>query len=238
MNPPPISPTGTTPPKARGCFFYGCIISLVLAFVLGTTFVLIVAHYIKMANNMITEYTDTQPATLPHDSMLPSEVKDLKDRLAAFGQSLDAHSNVPPFVLTGHDINGLMNDAFSTSGPPMDKFKDHLYVAVEGEHIKGQVSMPADKILRVPFLHTEGRYMNGAVAFKVLLTNQQLSVFIDQVEVKGKPLPDQFMSNLRQVNFAQNAQNDPSNSAAIGRFETIQINGGKIVITPKKPEAQ
>ena len=238
MNPPPIAPIETTPPKRRGCFFYGCIVSLVLAFVIGTVFVLTMAYIIKRANAMVADYTDTQPATLPHDSMPASELKDLKDRLAVFGQALDAHSNVPPFILTGHDINGLMNDAFSTAQAPMDKFKNHLYVAVEDNRIKGQVSMAADKIVHVPFIHTEGRYLNGAVAFKVVLTNQQLSVSIDQIEVKGKPLPEQFMSGLRQANFAQNAQNDPSNSAAIGRFETIEIKDGKIVITPKKPEAQ
>ncbi len=120
----------------------------------------------------------------------------------------------------------------------MTPFQTGLHVGVGGDRIEGQVSLRADKILRVPFIHTEGRYLNGAVAFKAMLTNQQLSVFIDALEVKGKPLPDELMSHLRQVNFTQGMQNNPSNAAAISRFETIQIKDGKIVITPKKPEAQ
>ncbi len=238
MTTPTITPSGTTPPKGRGCFFYGCIISLVFVFVIGTTFVLVMGHYIKLWNAKIAEYTDTQPMALPHEEMPAEELKALKDRLSAFSQALDAGSNAPPLVLTGRDLNGLLNDAFSSGTAQMKTFQNGLHVGVGGDRIEGQVSLRADKILRVPFIHTEGRYLNGAVAFKAMLTNQQLSVFIDALEVKGKPLPDELMSHLRQVNFTQGMQNNPSNAAAISRFETIQIKDGKIVITPKKPEAQ
>jgi hypothetical protein len=45
------------------------------------------------------------------------------------------------------------------------------------------------------------------------------------------------MTQLRSQNVAQDASRNPSNAAAISRFESIEVKDSKLIITPKKPEA-
>src|SRR5438552_453763 len=136
-----------TPKKQRGCFFYGCITCLVLLLVVGLAAFLGVRYAIHRANALIAEYTDTQPMALPKEEMPAAELEQLKKRFAAFNDALQAHSNAPPFVLSGREINALLSTA-----PEMKLFKDRFHVALEGNQFKGQVSLPLDAFFKIPFI--------------------------------------------------------------------------------------
>ena len=68
------------------------------------------------------------------------------------------------------------------------------------------------------------------------LAGGQLSVTLDDVQVKGAPLPAAFLAQLKQQNLAKDAQNDPRNREALGQFDSIQITNGTVVLRsqPKK----
>ncbi|MDB6020127.1 MAG: hypothetical protein JWR19_4616 [Pedosphaera sp.] len=215
------------PPKKRGCFFYGCITSLVLLVIVLVVGFLGVRFALHKIDAMVAQYTDTQAMVMPKEEMPAAELEKLKARFAAFQVALDAHSNAVPLILTGPEINALLR-----SSPNMKAMHDSFYVAVEGDQIKGQLSLPLSQI-KFPLVDLNGRYLNGAAVFKAVLTNDQLWVTIQQLEVKGKPVPEQFMTQFRNKNLAEDAQNNPTNSAAIRNFESIEIKDGKVIITPK-----
>jgi hypothetical protein len=230
--PPTIGPTGQVTPKRHGCFFYGCITSLVLLFLVIVTGYLTVRYIANKVNTLVAQYTDTQPMAMPVETMPKAEMDQLQKRFKAFQDALDARTNATPLILTGREINALL-----TSRPGASGIQTNFHLALESNQIKGEVSLPLDQF-QMPFLNLKGRYLNGAGVFKAALTNQQLFVGIDSLEVKGQPIPEKFMSQIRGQNFAADAQKDPTNAAAISRFESIEIKDGKLIITPKQPEKQ
>jgi hypothetical protein len=220
-NPEPV------PPKKRGCFFYGCITCIILVLIAGIGLYIGVHYALKYANAMVTEYTDTSPIVLPKSDLPPDDLKQLKARVAAFNAAMDAHTNVPPLILTGQEINALISD-----NPKAKEFKDKFVVALEGDEIKGQLSLPLDGIPQLQIFNVKGRYLNGSGTFKASITNGLLSVTVQSLEVKGKPLPAKFLAGLQQQNLAQSI-NDQTNNTAFENYESVVVKDGTLIVKPK-----
>jgi hypothetical protein len=219
-----------SPQKRRGCFFYGCMTCLVLMLVVGLTAFFGVRYAVHRINAFIAEYTDTQPMALPKEEMPAAELDQLKKRFAAFHDAVQAHSNTPPLILTGPEINALL-----VSAPEMKDFKDRFHVALEGNQIKGQVSLPLDAFFKIPLIDTKGRYLNGVGVFKAVLTNNLFSITTDALEVRGKPLPEIYMAQLRNKNLVENMQAN-TNETMVSQAESLEIKDGKLILQPKKAE--
>jgi hypothetical protein len=215
------------PEKKRGCFFYGCIISLILLLVFTIGGILTVRYAAGRLNALITEYTDTAPMALPQVNMPLDEYAGLKERVTAFRAALDAHTNAPPLVLTGRELNALI-----ANSPDAKEFKDKVYVSLEGSQIKGQISVPLDKI-QIPLIKTRGRYLNGSATLDVGITNSVLSVVIQSIEAKGKPLPEKFMAGVRGQNWAQGVNDNPQQSAAVKQIESLEVKDSTMIIKAK-----
>jgi hypothetical protein len=216
------------PPKRHGCFFYGCVTCLVLCLLVVVTAFFTVRYGIRQINAALAEYTDTAPMPLPKVEMSPTELEQLQKRLAAFNESSEARTNTPPLILTAREINVLL-----AGSPEMQAFKNRFYVSIETNQIRGLVSLPLDNF-KIPFLNFKGRYLNGAGVFAVQMTNNELLVRIDSLEVKGKRLPENYLAQLRQQNLAQDADNNPTNAAAISNYKSIEIKDGKVIIEAKE----
>jgi hypothetical protein len=106
-----------------------------------------------------------------------------------------------------------------------------VYVTIEGDQIKGKVSIPMDDLAQAPGLsRLKGRYLNGSAALKVSLANGVLMVTLQSLEAKGQSPPPQVMAQLQSVNFAQNATQDPKTQEMIGRLESIEVKDGNLTI--------
>ena len=214
----PTQPAPTS--KGRGCLFYGCLtcVVLLLIAVLG---VFLTVRYVK---NQINSYTDSAPVTLPKVQVSDAEFKELQERVKTFGDAMEQGKPTEALVLTERDIN-----AFITKNPEAKEISDKVYVSLEGDQVKGQVSIP---LSRLGWLG-KGRYLNGEATFKVSLENDELVVNITDVQVKGKPLPETFMKQMRQENLAREVANDPKNARAISKFESIQIQDSRVTVKAK-----
>jgi hypothetical protein len=224
---PKFTPESQQPPRQRGCFFYGCIIASIL---LVLALILIgVGGYLlyRMVNGWVDEYTATAPRDLPKVEMPDPERKALKDRVEAFRKAVDEGKSVEPLVLTSNDLNALIAEEPDLQGK--------VYVKVEGDELKGQISIPLEK-LGLPMF--KGRYLNGEADLKASFNNGILIVTLDSLEVNGKHLPDEFMTNLRQQNLAKDAYKDPKNAEMLRKVESMAIKDGKIIIRVRAKGAQ
>ncbi len=164
---------------------------------------------------------------LPKVEMPAEELKKMNERLDAFNDAVKAHSNAPPLILTGREINALL-----ASSPNSKDLKNSFYVALEGDQVKGQMSLPLGDLFKIPFVHTKGRFLNGEGSFKATVTNGNLFVNVETLEVNGKPLPGKDMRTLRQQNIAMNF-NSSSNSTVFERYESMEVTNGTIIIKAK-----
>lgn len=230
MNPQAQAPT--PPKKGHGCFFYGCIISLVLVLVLCLGAFVAFRMVIAKMNRMVTEYTDTTPMALPKVEMSTDDIQKLKARVETFSKAVNAHSNTPPLILTGPELNALIASDKDTKDAA-----NHFFITLEGSSIKGQVSLPLDPVADKPFLrqfHLQGRYLNGSATFSAGVTNGMLGVYIQSIEAKGKPLPPQFTGAFSQQNLADSYNKNPQNGPAFEEYESITVKDGTMMVTPKK----
>jgi hypothetical protein len=229
--PPPIAPA-TEPAKRRGCFFYGCITVLIVMILVGIAFFFAVRYTVNKIGQIVEQYTETTPMTLPAVQMSATDYEQLDKRVTAFADAVNARKATQPLVLTGEEINALI-----ANNPAWKGLKGKVYVTIEGDQIKGKVSIPMDDLAQVPLLsRLKGRYLNGSAAFKVALANGVLVVTIQSLEAKGQSPPPQVMAQLQSVNFAQNSAQDPKTQEMIGRFESIEIKDGKITIKVRAKE--
>jgi len=223
---PPTATPASQPAKRRGCFFYGCITVLVLMLLVGIAGFFAVRYGLNKFNAFVEQYTETTPMTLPIVQMPPTDYQLLDKRATAFADLVKARKASPPLVLTGEEINALI-----ANNPAWKSMKGRVYVTIEGDQIKGKVSIPMDDLAQAPGLsRLKGRYLNGSAAFKVSLANGVVVVTLQSLEAKGQSPPPPIMAQLQTVNFAQNAAQDPKTQEMIGRFESIEVKDGKITI--------
>jgi hypothetical protein len=212
-------------PKPRqGCFFYGCITGVVLlVIVLGAS--LVGLHYVK---KMVNRFTDTKPMELPTLQMSKAEIDQVKQRFEAFEQEVREQRATKPLVLTADDINALI-----ASGSEPQALKGKLYVSLEGDQVRGEVSVPLQEVGLSMF---RGRYLNGSATFNLGFRDSVLIVTPRTLIVKGNPVPEVYMQEIRKQNFATSLTNEPAAVAVLKGLQDIQVKEGKVVIVPREQQ--
>jgi hypothetical protein len=208
----------SNPAKRRGCFFYGC---LSLA-VLGLLAVVLVAGCYVFLKSMVNRYTSPTPVLQERVEYTPEEMEALQARLAEFKQALDQGKVSRELVLTADDVNALI--------AKQRELQNKLFVRIEDDRINGELSLPLQDI--GPF-KLKGRYLNGAAAFKVALTNGMLDVRLEEIKVQGRPVPGMLFSEFKKQNLAKDFQQDPQTAADIAKFESLQFTNNQVVLRNK-----
>jgi hypothetical protein len=206
-------------PRQRGCFFYGCIIALVLALLMAILLAIMAFFTYRFFGKLVDEYTSTVPRDLPKVEMPAEQRQALKDRVEAFRKAVDEGTPTEPLVLTSDDLNALIDE-----NPDL---KGLIYVKVEGEEIKGQVSIPLDKLNVGMF---RGRYLNGEADLKASLKDGVLIVTLDSIEVNGKRPPEEIMKGIREQNLAKDVYKEEKNANTIRKLESLEVKDGKIIL--------
>jgi hypothetical protein len=212
---------GEAKPRRRGCLFYGCLsgtvclVAILVAFLLG----------LYQLKRMLNFYTDTRPTPLPAVQMTSGEMEQVKQRVETFQDAVRAGRPTEPLTMTADEIN-----AFIATDSNLARVKGKLYVTIEGDRLKGQVSVPLDDLGLGIF---RGRYLNGTGTFEIGLRNGGLVVTADTLVVKGKPLPAVYMDKIRSENLAANLNNDPRASVALNHLQEIRVRDGKLILVPK-----
>jgi hypothetical protein len=206
--------------SGRGCLFYAGIVAVVIF-----AAVLLAAYMgYRYFRNLLTQYTDPAPITLPVVQMSAEDAQRARDRIQNFLRAVDEGKANEPLTITADEMNAVIQ-----TDPKLD-LKGHFYVSLEQNRVNAQVSVPAEWLLR----GLRGRYFNGSGTFAVSLRDGTLRVEPEALTAKGKPVPGNFMRNIRGQNMAQKYQADPKTRQTLEKLESIEIDDGKLTITPKK----
>jgi hypothetical protein len=227
---PKFTPEYQQPPRQRGCFFYGCIIASILMVLVLILAGLAVYFGYRFFTQLVEQYTATAPRDLPKVEMAVDQRASLKKRVEEFGKAVEEGKAVEPLVLTGDDLNALIEVE-----PAFAELKGKVYVKIEGDELKGQVSFPLEKLGFAPL---KGRYLNGEADLKASLNNGVLIVTLDSIEVNGKRVPEEAMTNLRQENLAKDAYKNPKHAETLRKLESLEIKDGKIIIKVRAKPAE
>ena len=203
--------------KGRGCFFYGCLTSMVLLLLAG----LLVFLGVRFVRNKINAYTDAQPLKMPKVEMTDAEFQILQQRMKAFAAALEQVKALEPLTLNERDLNALIG-----LSPNTKELADKVHVSLNGNEVKGMVSIPLSGLGWLG----KGRYLNGDATFKVSLENGVLIVTAQEIRVKGVPIPESFMGPLRRENLAKEAYKDPKNAETIRKFQSISVEDSQVTV--------
>jgi hypothetical protein len=217
---------GEPPKPRRGCLFYGCITGIVMLLCLVIAGLVAVHYAKKKLTALVSEYTDTNPMTLPSVQISSADLEKLKKRYADFEAAVKAQRPTPPLVLTADEINALI-----ASSPDKQALKGKFYVSFDGDRVKGELSVPLKEI---GWKMVRDRYLNGSGTFNLSLHNGVLFLSPQTIVVKGKPVPEMYMQGIRNANFAQGLTNQPDAIALLQNLQDIQVKDGKLVIVPKE----
>lgn len=204
----------------KGCAV-GCVTAALLAVAAG---LLLFLGGPKVLKKLADAYTSPAPANLPTVEFTQQEAAGLMARVDAFSQAVKEQKQGQELTLSARDINMLIQNKRSGG-----ELAGKLYVNMEGDRLTGEVSLPLEKLGTA----LKGRWLNGSATFRVETAAGRLLVFMDQLSVRGKPLPEPFMAGIRGQNLAENAANDPKAQAALEKIESISVRDGKLRIVSK-----
>jgi hypothetical protein len=232
---PKSTPPGyEEPPRQHGCFFYGCIIASILSVLLVIAVGAFLFLGYRMLGRAIEEYTSTTPRELPKVEMPAEQRRNAQDRWAAFRKALEETKPSEPLVLNSDEINALIDEQ-----EDLKDLKGMVYVSIDQDKLKGQISIPLEKFVNVGL--TRGRFLNGEAEIKATVANDVLVMTLESIEVNGKTMPAEAMAQLRGQNLAENAYKDPKKAALLNNLQSVEIKDGKLTIKAKdltkKPES-
>jgi hypothetical protein len=203
--------------SSSSCCVYGCLITFLLV-----AFVVVgggLAGY-WWVQGQVNRFTADAPADLPVVELSDDELAEIQARVDNFKETIEAGETPEDLVLTAEEINALISKD--------EDLRGKVYVAIDDGQVTGDVSIPTD------FLPGgKGRYFNASATFDVSLENGVLIVTLNDAEVKGEKLPQQFIEAMSKENLAKDAYKDPEVASTLRRIESISIEGDKIVLKPR-----
>jgi len=204
------------PPKKRGCLFYGCL--AVIIFSLAASLLAYLGY--RYLRHQLARFLDTTPVPIETVEISPAERDGLQQRLATFKEAMDGQKIPRELALTARDLNALI----AAQAP---EWKGKVFAMIDNGRIKGRISLPLED--KGP-LKLKGKYLNGIATFNASLEDGTLNVTIEQVEVKGQPLPAWILAKVRAQNPAQGLQSDPGRAQTIQKLESLRVVNDVVVL--------
>lgn len=205
--------------------FYGCLtlVILCLAVLVGGGLGLYFLY--QKAQTFVEQYAATEPMELPAVGYTRADQEVFQERLKIFADGLTQGKPTVPLNLKGEDLNLLL-----ASAPDLKALSEGVRLKVEGDEVKGLVSLKLGD-LGAPFF--KDRYLNGEISFQVTMADGRLTVSPRTIRVNDKPLPEEYLAAIRQYNFAESANQNPSLKQTLDRLDRIEIKDGTVKVAPK-----
>lgn len=220
----PFSPPEEPPPKqGRGCFFWGCLISAILALLVVIAIVVGVVMLRNFAINFLNQYTEPQSAEIPEVNLAADEQADVVKRWEEFKAALDA-GKPAELSLDSQEFNVVVQHIEPSA-------KGAVYFDLNGEELSGKVSIPMDKVGQ--FLKSDklnGRFFNGEGNFDLFVRNGTIVVTMKGGSTKGQVLPPEAIDQMKGQNLAESMNQNPDVRQWLSKVSSVEIKDGRFVI--------
>ena len=214
---------------AGNCWVYGCA-TVVVVGILGIIFLVFGVKY--AFNKMVEKYTDETPIELPTVESTEEERTSTIGKFDSWMQTLESGDDAGTLELTQKDVNVLIQHH-----PSFTDISEIAYVTIDGSEIKGEMSVPLDAFAtELGWDSLKGRYFNGSLSLEVIFEDEYLEVYMTGGSLNGEEIPQNEISAISGQNLAQDANSDPELRETFRQIESIVIEDGKLIITPKVGE--
>jgi hypothetical protein len=218
--------------SGRGCFFYGCLFS-VIGFLLmiggGGLMVYLGVQQLVTAVASIAEDAPRKFPAVP--AATAEELAALEKRIDDYSEAMQT-DNPPkqPLELSELEVNQLIN------GKP--ELNGLVYIDFEPDLIKGEVSIPLDRIT-TQLKRLRGKYLNGEAEMTAEITSQGfLDVHLKRLKAgSGKELDGNIMMQLGKENLAKDLNSDPKIVGLLKKIAKLEILKDKVRLVPKNADA-
>ena len=206
--------------KGRGCFFYGCVTTIVLfiAVVIGIFFA--VRYGFKVLRD---QYTSPQGVAVAPVRLPAADGDRAVKRVDDFKKSLQSGTALEPLELSADELDYVFRNSAKGS-----QFKDHAHLTITNDAIHAELSLPLGAFH--PAL--QGRFFNGDAKFDLEVQNGAIVADLQSATVNGKDIPGEALSNMKQSMQWRPQSGDPE-APLVNNLERIDIKDGKIVLVPK-----
>jgi hypothetical protein len=214
MNIPSTSAVPQPQKQKRGCFFYGCLTTII-----AVLLVLVVMYVV--ATRSLKKFGTSAPVTLGAQETSLAEYHTTKSRLIEFFQKAQRGEDVEPLRLSGRDLSALLQHDL--------QFKNRTAaVSIDNNqaNIRGSVPLEA--------LGYQGMFLSGSAKLSVGMENGAPSVRVADVSLGDQALPPALLQELKSRNLLDGLKNDDQLSRALVAIGSMQIEGDAVVITPAK----
>ncbi len=218
--PPPL------PPKSNAGKYIGigCLVIVLIFIGLGYAGYRMV---VGLMNDVVAEYTDVEARELPAPMASRGESGATLDMFDEFVYSVKNDVAVESLALDAEQINQIIN-----YHPEFAGVAEHVFIKINENLVSAEVSIPLDGLKEMSELFV-GRYLNGAIELDLELKNERFEVYAESIEVNGKKIPEEYMSQFRTENLAKDFNKKRENKELIEKLESIEIEGGVVTVVPK-----
>lgn len=230
---------GSVPQKSgKGCFFWGCMTLIVLTIVSVLGIWLILMGVRKQVDSFIAD----EPVDIQIYQPTGEEVQLAKSKLADLQKAVD-EGQATTVSLTADDLNTLV-----ATEKDLQDLKGKLFFKIDEQDLLGaQASIPLSMLAQVPLINLltdwEGKHLNGDVDLKINTANDQVQVYIQDIQVKGEPLSEDVMREIRNKDLLNElrTQQDPQAQQNLRKFEetveSIDVRDGQLIIRTREKES-
>jgi len=177
-------------------------------------------------------YVAETAVELPPVDALEADVAATIQRLDDFKAAADAGTDTTPLELTSQDLNILI-----TNHPDFAMFADKGRVAIEGDRVKANVSIPLDQAIPV----VGGKFLNGTATFSAEVLAGRAALYIEDLQANGQTVSAAILTEMRKTNLLE------QHPDALGEIDGLVIRDGKLILSvdeatssgpvPAEPEA-
>lgn len=165
-----------------------------------------------------------EPIDLPQVPTKRTDYYEVKTRVDTFEEALDSNQSVE-LVLTTRDVN-----TFLQFDPEAAEIKDFIRARFEDGSIKGRVSFPADQYEVLRDWIPKGVFLNGDATFLATIRSGLPFIYLQELEVNGRSLPERILKELRKENMLKPFLRDSRRKQRFRKINYFKIKGDVLVI--------
>lgn len=227
-----MKPAAAKEPSARSPFA-GCAI-LIIALAVMVFLVVFSIFALFRQSDAISKFTSDQPLPVEISRTIDNDtsVSSMQSKVDVFHKQLDGKEE-SSLELTANEIN-LIIAAHEPFKELRGTFRireirdDRLHIAISFQ-LNGQPRFT--KLGESGWITSDPRYLNATMIARPALSNRELVLQIENIEVPGKAVPREFIEQMSPYRITERYLTDPTLGPAMAKLTRVRVSDGKLILT-------